>query len=56
MVNKMPRRVVADVQGKKLCLIDQVVGPIRDHLVSRATVSIKAKLFEPKANKVVGEL
>jgi len=47
---------VTGTQGKSY-VIDQVVGsgPIRGHLVSRHCL-IKAKLFEPKANEVAGEL
>src|SRR5947207_7447006 len=37
---------VVTVDGRKLYIDDQVAGPPKDHLVSRATVAFKAKLVE----------
>src|SRR6266487_803431 len=51
MVGEELRQVVT-VQDKELYLIDQVVGPTRDHLVSRATVTFTAKLLHPTPSEI----
>jgi hypothetical protein len=40
-------RQIVTVQDQKLYLLDQAAAPLRDHLVSRATVTFKAKLLQP---------
>ena len=49
-VNGILRQVVT-VKDKELYLIDQVSGPVRDHLVSRGTTAFKAKLLSPKGSE-----
>jgi hypothetical protein len=45
---------VVTVDGRQLYINDQEAGPPRDHLVSRATVTFKAKLVNPKAGEKAG--
>ncbi|OCK95949.1 uncharacterized protein K441DRAFT_63050 [Cenococcum geophilum 1.58] len=45
---------VVTVDGRQLYIDDQVAGPSRDHLVSRATVAFKANLVNPKEKEKTG--
>src|SRR5256714_3092878 len=47
-------RQVVTVGGRQLYLYDQEAGPPRDHLVSRATVTFKAKLVNPEGEEETG--
>jgi hypothetical protein len=47
-------RQVVTVGDRQLYLYDQEAGPPRDHLVSRATVTFKAKLVNPKGEEETG--
>jgi Fungal protein kinase len=45
---------VVTVDGRQLYINDQEAGPPRDHLVSRATMTFKAKLVEPEEGEKAG--
>jgi len=47
-------RQVVTVGDRQLYLYDQEAGPPRDHLVSRATVTFKAKLVNPEGEDEAG--
>jgi hypothetical protein len=47
-------RQVVTVDSRQLYINDQEAGPPRGHLVSRATVTFKAKLVDPKAGEEAG--
>jgi serine/threonine protein kinase len=47
-------RQVVTVGDRQLYLYDQEAGPPRDHLISRATVTFKAKLVNPKSEEEAG--
>jgi serine/threonine protein kinase len=45
---------VVTVGGRQLYLYDQEAGPLRGHLVGRATVAFRAKLVNPEGEKETG--
>ena len=47
-------RQVVTVGGRQLYLYDQKAGPPRDHFVSRATLTFKAKLVNPEGEEETG--
>jgi hypothetical protein len=47
-------RQVVTVGGRQLYLYDQKAGPPRDHFVSRATLTFRAKLVNPEGEEETG--